>query len=93
MIIKVNNALEQRIDVFTRGVNQMIGIIQDVIIVPVYEDVPEYQGAYRVTPKIVEQKMETSGKFLRDDVTVESIPFFNVGNSSGGSTVYIGNEV
>jgi hypothetical protein len=37
--------------------------------------------------------METKEKYMKDDVTVNPIPFFSVGNNSGGNTVYIGNEV
>ena len=93
MIIEVKNAPEQRVDLFVRDRKQTINITQDVILVPVYKDIPEYQGVYDVIPKVVEQRMETKNKVMRDDVTIKSIPFFNVSNTSGGSTVYIGNEV
>ena len=91
--IEVRNAPGQRIEVVGTSVNQTVGVAQGVITVPVYKDVPEYQGVYDVTPKVVEQRMETKNKVLRDDVIIKSIPFFNVSNTSGGSTVYIGNEV
>lgn len=52
-----------------------------------------YEGDYVVTPKVVEQTMPTKDKIMGDDVTIKSIPFFNVSNTSGGDTVYIGNEV
>lgn len=93
MRIEVRNAPEQRINLVVTNVNQNLGVKQDVITIPVYKDIPEYQGGYDVTPKVVEQKMETKDKVMRDDVTIKSIPFFNVSNTSGGSTVYIGNEV
>lgn len=91
--IEVRNAPIQRIDLINTSVNQNVGVTQGVITVPVYKDIPEYQGVYDVTPKVVEQRMETKDKFMRDDMTIKSIPFFNVSNTSGGSTVYIGNEV
>ena len=53
----------------------------------------EYRGAYEVTPKIEAQTMPTKDKFLVDDMTVKAIPFFNVSNTSGGNTVFIGSEV
>lgn len=53
----------------------------------------QYLGDYVVTPKVDEQRMATKNKVLIEDVTIKSIPFFNVSNTSGGSTVYIGNEV
>ena len=52
-----------------------------------------YEGDYNVTPKVEEQMLPTKDKVLTDDITVRSIPFFNVSNTSGGSTVYIGREV
>lgn len=52
-----------------------------------------YMGDYIITPKVEPQTMQTNGKVMEDDVTIKSIPFFNVSNMSGGSTVYIGNEV
>ena len=53
----------------------------------------EYKGDYIITPKVEAQTMPTKDKVLTEDVTIKSIPFFNVSNTSGGSTVYIGNEV
>lgn len=52
-----------------------------------------YDGDYVVTPRVSEQKLETKGAIMNDDVTVKAIPFFNVGNQSGGRTAYIGSEV
>ena len=53
----------------------------------------KYTGDYIVTPKVEPQTLPTNGKVMGDDVTVKSIPFFNVSNTSGGSTVFIGSEV
>lgn len=53
----------------------------------------DYTGAYEVTPKVTEQSLKTKDKHMTDDVTIKSIPFFNVSNTSGGSTAYIGSEV
>ena len=52
-----------------------------------------YNGVYSVTPKVSEQKMHTTGKIMLNDVTVHAIPYFDVSNPFGGSTVYIANEV
>lgn len=93
MMIEVKNTPKQRVDIKVANVNQKIDITQDVILVPVYKDIPEYEGVYDVTPKVVEQTLATKNKVLRDDVTIQSIPFFNVSNTSGGTTAYIGNEV
>ena len=52
-----------------------------------------YEGSYLVTPKIEAQVLPTAKKYLENDVTIKEIPFFEVSNTSGGNTVYIGNEV
>lgn len=52
-----------------------------------------YMGEYDVTPNIEQQVLETANKVLVENVTIKKIPFFEVGNTSGGTTVYIGKEV
>lgn len=52
-----------------------------------------YEGEYEVTPSVEPQILETAQKTMKRDVEIKAIPFFNVSNSSGGSTVYIGSEV
>ena len=52
-----------------------------------------YAGPYDITPTIDLQTLATAQKFLKYDMTVKAIPYYDVGNSAGGSTVYIGNEV
>lgn len=51
---------------------------------------PLYAGPYEVTPIPEEQRLNTSGRLMTDDVTIKEIPYFDVGNTAGGSTVYIG---
>lgn len=53
----------------------------------------KYEGEYAVTPKVEAQTLPTKEKVMVDDMTINAIPFFNVSNTSGGSTVYIGKEV
>lgn len=53
-------------------------------------DVEIYTGSYDVTPQVDAQSLATKDKFMTDDVRIHEIPFFDVGNTSGGSTVYIG---
>lgn len=53
----------------------------------------DYAGTYEVIPKITEQILETQDKRMAKNVTIREIPFYEVGNSSGGNTIYIGNEV
>lgn len=56
-------------------------------------DYPEaYDGDYEVTPKVYLQTLDTDDKYMREDVQVKAIPYFETSNESG-TTVYIGNEL
>ena len=50
----------------------------------------EFEGDYEVTPKVEAQTLQTRNKLMKADVSIKEIPFFDVSNTSGGSTVYIG---
>lgn len=53
---------------------------------------PKYQGAHIVTPKAdAESILDTSGKILLDDITVQKVPYFETSNDYG-ETVYIATE-
>lgn len=56
-------------------------------------DVKIYDGDYEVTPKVDSQTIPTAQKFLTDDMRIKAIPFYNVSNTTGGSTVFIGKEL
>lgn len=57
-------------------------------------DYDKYAGVYIVTPKTEEEQiLNTSNKVLTDDIHVKKIPYFDVSNTSGGSTVYIGSDL
>lgn len=74
----------------TKNITAKIGEVQTVTL----SDGKEiYKGQYIVTPKIEQQALPTKNKILTEDVTVKSIPFFDVSNNSGGNTVYIASEV
>lgn len=51
-----------------------------------------YEGEYEVTPKVYAQMLDTDDKYMREDVTVKAIPYFETSNEKG-TTVYIGNEL
>lgn len=67
-------------------------VTQHVLIgtVSIMKERSTYSGPYRVVPIGNEQKLYTSEKVMADDVTVESIPYFEVSNTSGGTTAIIG---
>lgn len=49
-----------------------------------------YDGAYEVTPHVYSQMLDTNGKLMIDDVTVNEIPVVRTSNLQGGLTVLIG---
>lgn len=52
-----------------------------------------YDGEYVVDPDFIGKTLETSGKLMRDDVTVNPILVSKTINISGGNTVYIGGTI
>ena len=61
-----------------------------VVIGPVV-DAEAYTGEYLVVPKVAEQTvLETTNKYLAQDVTVERIPMYEASNDAGGNTLSIG---
>ena len=56
-------------------------------------DVPVYDGAYSVTPKVYEETtLETKQKLMQNNVTVARIPQYQVSNDADGVTLIIGEE-
>lgn len=52
---------------------------------------PIYDGEVEVEPKLDrKQVLETAGKLLKSDVTVDEIPLYITSNVGGGYTYYIG---
>lgn len=59
----------------------------------VWRDLPKYTGEYTVTPSADSaQTLETAQKYMGDNVTVEKIPYYEMDNTSGGTTIYIGSD-
>ena len=95
MIIKVKfTELAQNIPVaFKENTQHLTANFGEVQTVTKYLGGELYEGEYVVTPMVKEQTMPTKNKVLTEDMTIKSIPFFNVSNNSGGNTVYIASEV
>lgn len=51
---------------------------------------PLYEGDYEVTPKVVQQTLETASRSMESDVTIQAIPYYEVDNVFQGQTVIIG---
>ena len=65
------------------------GEVQQIIVPG--EEIPLYEGTYRVDPSFKQQSLPTRNKILLDDVAVSAIRVERVGNSYG-TTVYIGTK-
>lgn len=76
----------------TGQINQRMGLTGRLAAVYATH-VEAYNGSYEVTPKTFSQTLETKEKYMNNNVSIRSIPYFDVGNTSGGSTVYIGTEI
>ena len=72
-------------------------LVGTIMMPPCYEtggpDYPAYTGSYRVTPQVDPQTLGTKDKVMTDDLVIKAIPYYDVGNEAGGSTVYIGKEL
>lgn len=54
---------------------------------------PTYTGDYDVTPTADGEVLKTAQKTMSKDLTIHPIPYFEVSNTAGGDTVYIGGEI
>lgn len=54
--------------------------------------IENYNGEYVVIPKIEEQTMKTRDKRMTKDITIESIPYYEVSNIQNGKTIIIGGK-
>ncbi len=52
-----------------------------------------YDGSYNVVPQQTQQVLLTRKKYMKDNLTIQKIPYYDVSNSAGGSTVYIAEEL
>lgn len=53
---------------------------------------PDYEGEYRVTPRLAPQTLATTDRVMRADVEVEGIPSYRTTNVGGGYTVVIAQD-
>lgn len=61
--------------------------------IPSTPGIEVFTGPYEVTPTIKGFKMDTAEKYMPQDVKVKAIPFSDVSNIAGGTTVYIADAV
>jgi hypothetical protein len=56
-------------------------------------DAEIYEGAYEVVPKADEaQTLQTAQKYMTRNVNVHKIPYYEIDNPAGGTTIYIGTD-
>lgn len=63
--------------------------IKDYIGTYTPEGVETYDGDYTIIPKTTEQELWTKNKMMKNDVTVQKIPYHEISNETG-KTVVIG---
>lgn len=66
-----------------------VGFAHDEYIRYLTSDMPDYEGAYSVTPRFSSQTLATTNRVMRDDVTVHAINYTEAPNDCG-VTVTIG---
>ena len=54
---------------------------------------PVYNGKYAVTPRFSPQALNTQGKTMKNDLTVDAIEVSRTENAAGGTTIYIGGTI
>ena len=83
-----NKAFPAKFESFNKALSTEFDNVQYVKEV-ITEEVEPYEGKYEVTPTAEGEVLPTKDKKMRDDVTVKAIPYYEVRNPSGGTTLYI----
>jgi len=65
--------------------------VQGFISPTTYGQAESYTGDYDITPQAEEQTFSTKGRRMKDDLTIEAIPYFETSNEYG-TTVIIGGQ-
>lgn len=95
MLIRVQfQSIDKRLDVNFQNQESFIKAdFGEIKTITIRGGTDYYEGSYAVTPGIEAQTLETKDKFMLEDVVINEIPFYDVSNTAGGSTVYIGREI
>ena len=73
-------------------IDRMIGLAVEEEINVTVTGIPEYEGEYTVIPDTTNQVLPTKDLRMKDDLTVTSVPYFEMSNEKG-ITVYIASNV
>jgi hypothetical protein len=88
--IDVINLPNQDVDVVVDPLQEIV--VEQAVVINV-NPATFYEGEYEVTPKFEAQTLKTADRLLTKDVIIEEIPYAEVSNNAGGTTVTIGREV
>ena len=85
-----NHAIQGTVDI-SGGVTGHLAQSQPQLMgmVSIANEYERYEGPYTVYPDTFDQTLDTSNKVMREDVVVREIPFAEVSNPAGGTTVII----
>lgn len=76
------------------AIKELRGVVHTTVelhgTVHILKDHKTYEGTYNVIPSGKKQTLYTVEKVMKDNVTVESIPYYEVSNDSDGITAIIG---
>lgn len=90
MILKVDFAEDpQTVDLTFEEQSAAVDMQFDQVVEVVRSDADPYIGDYDVVPSVEGKTLETRGKYMQQDVTVQPIPVYSTTNAAGGLTVYI----
>ncbi len=67
--------------------------LPEAIVIYSGNDLPKYDGEHVITPSAEsEQILKTADKHVQNDITVKKIPYYEIDNTAGGMTIYIGTD-
>lgn len=55
--------------------------------------IKSYDGGYEIKPRFFDISLDTSNRFLDEDITVKAIEVSRTSNPQGGRTIYIGGNI
>lgn len=86
--------IDRRLDMRFVESDRKVDVLFDSAIIIVSDNIDTYEGPYSVEPRSdSDQILATAYKKMKQDVTVKKIQYAEVSNTSGGTTVTIGEEV
>lgn len=71
------------------AISAVIELVGNVSMPETFE---RFDGSYTVVPAVAAKSLQTKDRLMSDDVTVTAIPYYEVSNPQGGSTIVIGDD-